>query len=90
MVSVRSNVYSNPGRPSNPEDNRKIPLPDELPDRKEEKLLPDYSIKSILNKIKNNIELDDIILLVLALMLLKDDSEDKILLLLVIYILIDF
>lgn len=90
MVSVRSNVYSNPRRPSEPDNSRRIPLPDELSERKEEKLLPDYSLKSILRKIKENIELDDIILLVLALVLLKDDSDDKILLLLVIYILIDF
>jgi hypothetical protein len=84
MVSVRSNVYTNPKRPSEPSDNRRIPLPDELSKGKEEKLLPDYSLNTILRKIKDNIELDDIILLVLALVLLKDKSDDKILLILII------
>ncbi len=89
MVSVRSNVYTN--QQSGVQGAHRIPLPNEVSEKKsEEKLLPDYSLKSIFKKIKDNIELDDIILLVLALVLLKDDKDDKILLFVVIYILIDF
>ena len=90
MVSVRSNVYTNPGRSLNFSDSQHIPLPDELAEGKKVNQPADYSLKSLLRKMKDNIELDDIILLVLALVLLKDDSDDRILLLLIIYILIDF